>query len=151
MTPTPRRTLSLFATAALLAIAARPLAAQAPAPGASAAAAPATPAVTHWSQHPTGKYRLQFALPDHVMDADLTIADSAGTPTAIFWPVGDNDGHAVTVTVKDTSLVLFASTPRGPFQVVLQRKDAQISGHYSMGVQEAGEVQGHVEQEAKQP
>lgn len=151
---TPQRILSLLATASLLAIAARPLAAQAPAAAASAASPPAAsggPAVTHWSQHPTGKYRLQLALPDHVMDADLTIADSAGTPTAVFWPVGDNDGHAVTVSVKDTTLVLFASTPRGPFELVLQRKGEQLNGHYAMGVQEAGEVKGHVEQEAKQP
>lgn len=147
---TPQRTLSLLATASLLTVAASPrlLAAQAAAP----VTAPATaPAVTHWSQRPIGKYRLQLALPDHVMDADLTIADSAGTPTAVFWPVGDNDGHALTVSVKDTTLVLFASTPRGPFELVLQRKGEQLNGHYSMGVQEAGEVKGHVEQEAKQP
>ena len=137
---------SLLAGAAFLAAGARSANAQ----GAPSAAAP-TANVRHWSQHPTGKYRLQLALPDRMMDADLTIADSAGTPTAIFWPVGDNDGHALAVSVKDTSLVLSAATPRGPFELVLQRQGDQLNGHFSMGVQEAGPVQGVVKEEAKTP
>ena len=137
--------LSLIAGAALFA-GARSAAAQ----SAPSVAATAT-TITHWSLHPTGKYRLKLALPDRVMDADLTIADSAGTPTAIFWPVGDNDGHSLAVTVKDTALVLTAATPRGPFEMVLQRQGSQISGHYAMGVQEAGAVQGEVKEEAKTP
>ena len=138
--------LSLVAVATLLAGSARPAAAQ----GAPSAAA-AAPVVTHWSQHPTGKYRLQVSLPEHVMDADLTIADSAGTPVANFWPVGDNDGHSLAVAVTDTALVLSAATPRGPFQMVLQRRGDQITGRYSMGVQESGAVQGQVKEEAKTP
>ena len=138
--------ISLLAGAALLATAARPVNAQ----GAASSAAP-VPTVRQWSQHPSGKYRLQLALPDRMMDADLTIADSAGTPTAIFWPVGDNDGHALAVSVKDTSLVLTASTPRGPFELVLQRQGNRLNGHFSMGTQEAGAVQGRVAEEAKTP
>lgn len=132
--------LILVAGAAILAAGARSLGAQG-----------APSAVTHWSQHPTGKYRLQLALPDHVMDADLTIADSAGTPVANLWPVGDHDGHSLAVVVKDTTLVLSAATPRGPFEMVLQRQGDKLTGHYSMGVQEAGEVQGQVKEEAKTP
>jgi hypothetical protein len=143
----PAFLLRAITAAALVAAGARTAAAQGGSSSASAGAAP----VTHWSQHPTGKFRLELALPDRTMEADLTIADSAGTPTAIFWPVGDNDGHAVTVTVKDTALVLAAATPRGPFEMVLQRQGSQISGHYAMGVQESGAVQGHVEQEAAKP
>jgi len=147
---TPRRILPLLATAALLAVATRPLAAQAAA-ATTATVTVAAPPLTQWSQHPTGKYRLELALPDGLMQADLSIADSAGTPTAVFWPVGDNEGHPVTVTVKDTALVLSASTPRGPFEMVLQRSGSKLSGHFAMGVQESGAVQGRVEQEAKQP
>jgi hypothetical protein len=147
---TPRRTLTLIVTPFVVAIASRSLAAQAPAPATPISSAATAPAVTHWSQHPTGKYRLQLALPDHMMDADLTIADSAGSPTAVFWPVGDNEGHPVAVAVKDTDLVLSASTPRGPYTLVHQRKGDQLSGHFSMGVEEAGAVQGHVEREAAQ-
>ena len=138
--------LCLLAGAAVFAASSRTAEAQA----GPSAAAPA-PTVRQWRQHPTGKYRLQLALPDRMMDADLTITDSAGSSTAIFWPVGDNDGHALTVTVKDTTLVLSASTPRGPFEMLLQRQGDQISGHYSMGIQEAGEVKGQVKEEAKTP
>lgn len=149
---TPHRILSTLATASLFAIAARPLAAQAAASAAApVAAAIAAPAVTHWSQHPTGKYRLQLALPDHMMDADLTIADSAGTPTAVFWPVGDNEGHPVAVAVKDTDLVLTAQTPRGPFSLVLERQGSTLSGHFAMGTQESGPVTGTIVEPAKTP
>lgn len=147
--------LSMLAVAAVVAAGAetagaQTAGAQTAAQGGPSASATA-PVTTHWSQHPTGKYRLQLALPDHVMDADLTIADSSGTPVANLWPVGDNDGHSLAVAVKDTTLVLSAATPRGPFEMVLQRHGDKLAGHYSMGVQEAGEVQGQVKEEAKTP
>jgi hypothetical protein len=137
--------LSLIAVVALVA-GARSAAAQG---GPSVAAA--TPVVTHWNQHPTGKYRLQLTLPDRKMDADLTISDSSGTPVANFWPVGDNEGHPLAVAVKDTDLVFSAQTPRGPFSLVLQRQGNQLRGHFAMGMQESGPVTGTVAEETKTP
>ncbi|HET9004166.1 MAG TPA: hypothetical protein VFN39_09245 [Gemmatimonadaceae bacterium] len=143
----PAPILRILGAAALLTVAARTAAAQSGPSSASAAAAP----VTHWAQHPLGRYRLELALPDRKMQADLTISDSAGTPVANFWPVGDNDGHMLMVAVKDTDLVLSAQTPRGPFSLVLQRQGNTLSGRYAMGMQESGAVTGTVTEEAKQP
>lgn len=143
----PASILRILGAAALLTVAARTASAQSGPSSASAAAAP----VTHWSQHPLGKYRIELALHDRKMPVDLTISDSAGTPVANFWPVGDNDGHMLAVAVKDTDLVLSAQTPRGPFSLVLQRQGSTVSGRYAMGMQEAGAVSGTVIEEPKQP
>lgn len=150
---TPRPLLPVCFTAVLLATAATTAAAQGTAApsGPSATTTATAPVVTHWDAHPTGKYLLELTVPERPMQVDLTISDSAGVPVAMFWPVGDNDGHTMTVTVKDTDLVLTAMAPRGKVEVVLQRKNDQLTGHWSMGDEEKGDLQGHVVQEAKKP
>jgi hypothetical protein len=109
----------------------------------SAASAATTPA-TRWDAHPVGRYKLEMTIPERTMQVDLTIADSAGKAFALFWPVGDNDGHTMNVTVKGTDLVLDAETPRGPVQIVLQRQGDRITGSWAMGA-DKGPVQGRVE------
>lgn len=78
------------------------------------------------------------------MQVALTIADSAGTPTAVFWPVGDNDGPAMSVTVKGTDLFLHAEVPRGAVDIVLQRHGDQLTGTWSLG-EERGSLTGTVQ------
>lgn len=136
----------ILGAASLVVVAAHTAAAQG---GPSSAAAAAVP-LTHWDQHPSGKFRLELSLPDQKMQADLTVSDSAGTPVANFWPVGDNDGHMLAVAVKDTDLVLSAQTPRGPFSLVLERRGSALIGRYAMGT-ETGAVSGTVAEEAKKP
>ena len=146
---TSRSLLPLFSAAALISVGAQTAGAQTVATqsGASSAAI-ATPALTRWDAHPTGKYVLQLTLPERIMKVDLTITDSAGTPTALFWPVGDNDGHVMTVAVKDTDMVLQADAPRGKVVVVLERQGDHLTGHWSMGL-EGGALQGQVVEEGK--
>ena len=122
------------------------------APSAKPADASVAPAsATPWDAHPTGKYLLELSLPDHKMQADLTISDSAGTPVALFWPAGDNEGHRLSVTVQGVDLKLYAETPRGPFSATLQRDGDHITGHYAMGIQESGAIEGRVEHSSAAP
>jgi len=148
---TTRSLLSHCLAAVLLATAAGTAAAQGTAAPSGPSATAIAPVATHWDLHPTGKYLLELTVPEGPMQVDLTISDSAGVPVAMFWPVGDNDGHAMTVTVKDTDLVLTAMAPRGKVEVVLQRRNDQLTGHWSMGEHEKGDLKGHVVQEAKKP
>lgn len=148
---TPRSLLPVCFTAVLLATAAGTAAAQGTAAPGGPSVTTNAPSVTHWDAHPTGKYLLEMTIPERAMQVDLTISDSAGVPVAMFWPVGDNDGHAMTVTVKDTDLVLTALAPRGKVELVLQRNNDQITGRWSMGDEEKGALTGHVVQEAKKP
>ena len=125
----------------------QPAAAQSPrtpptgAPSATPSAASDT--LTRWDARPVGKYDIELTLPDRVMQVDLTIADSAGHLTAMFWPVGDRDGHEMSVTVRDTDLLLHADAPRGAVDIVLQRRKERITGRWTMG-EEHGAVQGRV-------
>jgi hypothetical protein len=146
---TSRSFLPLLSTAALLAVGAPSANAQANAaqtgPSSGAAAAPA---YDKWEAHPTGKYLLELTLPEGIKGVNLTISDSAGTPTALFWPVGDHDGHVMTVTVKDTDLVLEADAPRGKVIVTIERQGERLTGRWSMGMQ-GGPLTGKVEGAAK--
>ncbi|MFL5562484.1 MAG: hypothetical protein ACJ79K_13505 [Gemmatimonadaceae bacterium] len=128
-------------------------------PASPASVAPATIAkpsapsgsTTMWDARPSGKYLLELTLPDRTMEATLTISDSAGTPVALFWPNGDNDGHALSVTVDGADLKLYAATPRGPFNMTLNRAADHITGRFSMGVEESGPVEGHFERSGAPP
>jgi hypothetical protein len=75
------------------------------------------------------------------MPSDLTITESDGKVTALFWPVGDNDGHVMTVTVKGTDLILNAETPRGPVVFDIERRGAKLTGTWQMGI-EHGTLEG---------
>lgn len=109
-----------------------------PAAGAHAAAG------AGWESRPVGKYHLDLTLPDRVMPAELTVADSAGRLTALFWPEGDNDGHAMEVTTSDTAVVLRADSPGGLVQLVLRRQEDRITGTWTHGA-EHGALEGKVE------
>jgi hypothetical protein len=139
------RTRSLLPTlgvALCLGAAAWPAAAQSPTTSPTTSPTAAATTLAHWGARPIGKYVLELALPDRVMEAELTIgADAAGHLTALFWPVGDHDGHEMSVTVKDTDLLLHADTPRGPADFVLQRQNERIVGRWTLG-EEHGTLQG---------
>ena len=109
----------------------------------SAQAATADTAAEAWSAKPVGAYTLAMVLPERTMDVDLTIADSSGTLTAMFWPVGDNDGHQMHVAVQGTELVLTADSPRGAVRIVLQRRGQRLSGAWTLG-EEHGTLTGAV-------
>ena len=140
--------LHALAACALVAIGATPALPQATAKGAtqpaatsaSASAAPSTP----WAANPTGTYHLDIQLPDHVMPAALTIADSAGTPTARLLPEGDNDALPMRVTIKGAELFLNGDTPKGPAEIVLLRDKDQLSGRWSYAGDD-GKLTGKVE------
>ena len=134
-----RRTLRalLVVCAGALALGGKPVLAQ-------AKDSSSAPAYTRWSDRPVGKYRLDVALPERVMEVDLTIAIRADTMVATFWPVGDNDGHEMSVTVKDTDLVLKAVTPRGPIEIVVRRSNDQLFGQWTMGP-DKGTLRGQVQ------
>ncbi len=96
-----------------------------------------------WSAKPVGAYTLAMVLPERTMDVDLTIADSSGTLTALFWPVGDNDGHPMHVDVQGTDLILTADSPRGAVRVVLHHRAEKLSGTWALG-EEHGTLTGAV-------
>lgn len=131
--------LGYLVSASLVAAPALGVAQAVPAP-ASSAHAP----VTTWDARPIGKYHLDLTMPDRVMGAELTVADSSGQLTAFVWPDGDNDGHTMTLTVADTALVLNADTPGGKVELVLHRQDDRISGTWTHG-EEHGLLQGKIE------
>lgn len=116
-------------------------AAAAATPGAQSSK-PATPADA-WSAKPLGKYDLVVKLSDRDMPTDLTITESDGKFTALFWPVGDNDGHYMTVTVNGTDLVLNAEAPRGHVVIHIERRGARLTGTWQMG-SEHGTLEGTI-------
>jgi len=99
----------------------------------AAPSASATAASTPWAKVPTGVYKLQIQLPDQLLPATLTITDSSSTPVATFLTEGDPDARPVKITVKDTDLVVNGDAPKGPFEIVLQRQGADLSGRWTYG------------------
>jgi hypothetical protein len=132
--------LHALAACALVAIAARPAMAQSTANATTQPAAASTP----WAANPTGTYHLDIQLPDHVMPATLTIADSSGVPTARMLPEGDNDALPMRVTIKGAELFLNGDTPKGPAEIVLLRDKDQLSGRWSYAGDD-GKLTGKVE------
>ena len=138
---TARISLRLLSVAALLTVGAQAAAAQ---NGASSNIA--SPASAGWNARPTGKYLLELEVPNRTNKVNLTISDSAGALAAVFWPVGDTKGHAMTVRMQDTDMILEAYTPRGLFEIVLVRQAGLIAGHWSLG-EAKGVVQAQVEED----
>ena len=99
----------------------------------AAPSAPATAASTPWAKVPTGVYKLQIQLPDQLLPATLTITDSSSTPVATFLPEGEQEAMPVKITVKDTDLVVNGEAPKGPFEIVLTRQGADLSGRWTYG------------------
>jgi hypothetical protein len=118
--------LRAFALSAVVALAARPAAAQSATPRAAAATAG-----DPWSAHPVGSYHLDIQMPDQVLSATLTIADSSGTPTASLLPDGDQDALPMKVTIKDRELTLNGDAPKGPAEIVLTHQGDELAGNWS--------------------
>ena len=97
----------------------------------------ATPTITAatWQARPVGIYNLELTLPERLMPARLTVSEADGKLVGSLWPEGDNEAHAMAVTVKDTELVFDAEAPRGHVQIVLQHEGDRIVGSWSMGLQ----------------
>jgi hypothetical protein len=97
-----------------------------------------------WSAKPIGKYELILNIPEGPMPVELTVSESAGTLTAMFWKVGDNDGHFVKPTVKGNDLVLEGTTPHGALTITLRHHGPKLAGVWQLG-----EGRGTVEGAAK--
>jgi hypothetical protein len=126
----PATTLRALALSAVVALAARPAAAQSAPQSATPPAAPAG-ATDPWSAHPTGSYHLDIQLPDQLLPATLTITDSSGTPVGSLLPEGDQDALPMKVTIKDRTLTLNGDAPKGPAEVVLTRQGDQLAGSWT--------------------
>lgn len=136
------RTLAAASFVALAALAMPAAAQSTAAPAAPSASAPATEA---WSAKPIGKYTLTMVRPDgQNMPVSVTVSDSAGALSALFWPVGDNDGHTMSVEVKGTDLVLNGQTPGGPLVITLQKHEHAVKGTWSFRG-EVGAVTGTID------
>jgi hypothetical protein len=131
----PTAILRALALSAFVALAARPAAAQT-ATQSSTAPAASSAANEAWPEHPTGSYQLDIQLPERVMPATITIADSSGVPTGTILPEGDQDAHPVKVTVKNTDLRIDGDADQGPFTIILTHQADQIAGTWSYGGQE---------------
>lgn len=141
---TAKVSLRLLSVAALLAVGAQAAAAQS-----DASFSIASPASAGWNDRPTGKYLLELEVPQRTNKVNLTISDSTGGAlSAVFWPVGDSRGHAMTVRVQDSRMILEAYTPSGLFEIVLVRQGDLIAGQWTLG-DAKGVVQGQVEDDAQ--
>ena len=129
---------------ALISFAATPARAQAAAQAGTPSAAAAPASGDKWAAIPAGTYHLDIQLPERVMGAALTIADSSGTATASLRPEGDQDALALKVTVKNTELTLNGSAERGPVEIVLTHKGSDIDGKWAYGPQ-SGTLKGKQE------
>ena len=128
----------LLSVAALLSLSARAASAQV-----SELSNTASAASLRWVERPTGEYYLELAVPNRTNKVSLTISDSAGALAANFQPAGDRGAHPMTVRMQGTDMILQAYTPRGLFEIVLQRDDDKINGQWTLGAAK-GLVQGRV-------
>jgi hypothetical protein len=130
---------------ALISFAAMPASAQVAAQAGSPSGAAAVASGDKWAAIPAGTYHLDIQLPERVMPATLTIADSSGTPTASLQIEGDQGGGlGLKVTVKSTELTLNGTAERGPVEIVLTHKGSEIDGRWAYGPQ-SGTLKGKQE------
>ena len=118
-----------LSAAALLALAAGPLHAQA-APRSSGSTA--TASSTAWPALPAGTYELLIQLPERPLEATVVVRDSSGASAATFQPEGDPP-MPVKIAVKGTELTLNGEAPKGPFEIVLERQGDVITGRWTYG------------------
>jgi hypothetical protein len=136
--------LRAISATAVFALAAKPVAAQTPAQAGQPAASANAVAPTPWPARPLGRYELEIQLPDKLFPGTVVIADSSGTPAAIFQGDGDPETHPLKITVKDTELFLNAVSPQGPVELVLIRRGDLLSGRWQLG-EGKGELKGKVD------
>ena len=123
----PSSILRALSAAALLTVAASAAGAQT-AQSASAATTPASA----WAAMPTGTYELLIQLPERPLGATVVVRDSSGAPAATFQPEGD-PAQPVKVAIKGTELTLNGEAPKGPFEIVLQRRGDELTGRWTYG------------------
>ena len=133
----PHSSLFVFVTAATLAVAARPLAAQ------QVSAQPVPSASRIVATYDFGFARRAVAFPSSV-----TVADSAGTLVAQAAITGQRREVPMTVTILETDLVLQGETPDGVLTMVLDRQNEGgstrvASGRWMLGTAE-GTLRGRV-------
>ena len=133
----PHSALFVFAAAATLAVAARPLAAQ----QASASIVPSSSRIV--ATYDFGFTRRAVAFPTFV-----TVADSAGILVAQAAITGQRREVPMTVTILETDLVLQGETPDGVLTMVLDRQNEGgsmrvASGRWMLGTAE-GKLRGRV-------
>ena len=133
----PHSSLFVFVTAATLAVATRPIAAQ------QASAQPVPSASRIVATYDFGFARRAVAFPSIV-----TVADSAGTLVAQAAITGQRREVPMTVTILETDLVLQGETPDGVLTMVLDRQNEGgntrvASGRWMLGTAE-GTLRGRV-------
>ena len=133
----PHSSLFVFVTAATLAVAARPLAAQ------QVSAQPVPSASRIVATYDFGFARRAVAFPSSV-----TVADSAGTLVAQAAIAGQRREVPMTVTMLETDLVLQGETPDGVLTMVLDQQNEVgsmrvASGRWMLGTAE-GTLRGRV-------
>ncbi|MDP1860304.1 MAG: hypothetical protein Q8K82_16625 [Gemmatimonadaceae bacterium] len=133
----PNSSLFVFAVAATLAVATRPIAAQ------QAGTQPVPSASRIVATYDFGFARRAVAFPSIV-----TVADSAGTLLAQAAIPGQRREVPMTVTVLESDLVLQGETPDGVLTMVLDRQNEGgstrfASGRWMLGTEE-GKLRGRV-------
>lgn len=133
----PHSSLFVFVTAATLAVATRPIAAQ------QASAQPVPSASRIVATYDFGFARRAVAFPSSV-----TVADSAGTLVAQAAITGQRREVPMTVTILESDLVLQGETPDGVLTMVLDRQNEGgstrvASGRWMLGTAE-GTLRGRV-------
>ena len=122
--------LRALSAAALVTLAASTAQAQTAAQS-TAPAAPTTPP-EEWAAVPAGTYALLIQLPQGPLNATLVVRDSSGAPAATFQPEGD-PADPVKIAIKGTDLTFNGTAPKGPYEVVLQRRGNELHGRWTYG------------------
>jgi len=140
----PSTILRALGAVALISAAAMPASAQAAAQAGTPSSATTSAKGDEWKAVPAGTYHLDIQLPERILPATLTIADSSGTATASLLPDGDQSALPLKVTVKSTELTLNGQAERGPVEIVLTHKGSEIDGKWAYGPQ-SGTLKGKQE------
>ena len=91
----------------------------------------ASAASEKWAAVPAGTYKLLIQLPEQPLPATITIKDVMGEPAGTFQAEGEQNANAVKVTIKGTELYVNGEAPKGPYEIMLTRKGAEIAGRWT--------------------
>jgi len=122
--------LRTLGAAALITIVATGAQAQTAAQSAGPAASTTPPQA--WAAVPAGTFELLIQLPQGPLPATLVVRDSSGAPAATFQPEGD-PADPVKIAIKGTDLTVNGTAPKGPYEIVLQRRGEELAGRWTYG------------------
>ena len=88
-----------------------------------------------WGAKPLGRYDLSVNTPEGAVPVVITITESAGNLSAALLKGNDPEAHTMAVTVKDTDLILNATTDNGPITINIKHHGQKLAGTWDMGVQ----------------